>query len=119
MAPSIPFAYFELGQMLLAKGDRDDAIAKFSAAHEKGPHFADPLEAWGEALIAQNRSDLALARIEEASKDAPAWGRVHLKWGEALWWLGRKDEARRQFATASRLDLSTAERAQLERVSRQ
>ena len=34
----------------------------------KGPHFADPLEMWGEALIAKNRSDLALAKFEEANK---------------------------------------------------
>jgi tetratricopeptide (TPR) repeat protein len=116
MAPSIPFAYFEWGQMLLAKGDRDGAIAKFSEAHAKGPHFADPLEVWGEALIAKNRSDLALAKFEDASKDAPSWGRLHLKWGEALWWSGKKDEARKQFSTTSHLDLSAAERFELGRI---
>ena len=52
-APSIPFAYTEWGAMLMAKGDLDGAIAKFEIAHAKGPHFADPLEMWGEALIAQ------------------------------------------------------------------
>jgi len=43
-APSIPFAYAEWGAMLLAKGDYDAAIKKFSAANGKGPRFADPLE---------------------------------------------------------------------------
>ena len=117
LAPSIPFAYLEWGEMLLAKGDKDGAIVKFREAHEKGPHFADPLEMWGEVLLSTNRSDLALAKFEDASKSAPSWGRLHLKWGEALRWSGRKDEARQQFSTASRLDLSATERAELARVS--
>jgi tetratricopeptide (TPR) repeat protein len=114
-APSIPFAYTDWGAMLLAKGDIDGAIAKFTLANQKGPHFADPLEMWGEALILKNRSDLALAKFAEADKYAPHWGRLHLKWGEALLWLGRKDEAQKQFALAARLDLSAAERASVER----
>jgi tetratricopeptide (TPR) repeat protein len=114
-APSIPFAYFDWGRMLLAKGDLDAAIAKFAVAHEKGPHFADPLEMWGEALIAENRSDLALAKFAEANQDAPNWGRLHLKWGEALLWCGDKAGAAKQFAVAARLDLSTPERVALAR----
>ncbi len=117
LAPSIPYAYSEWGQMLLAKGDRDGAIAKFSVAHQKGPHFADPLELWGEALIAQNRSDLALAKFAEAARYAPNWGRLHLKWGEALVWLGDKPGAAKQFALAAYLDLSAADKAELSRVS--
>ena len=52
-APSIPFAYADWGQALLARGQPDAAIAKFKLANQKGPHFADPLEGWGEALMAQ------------------------------------------------------------------
>jgi tetratricopeptide (TPR) repeat protein len=116
--PSIPFAYSDWGAALFARGKADDAIAKFDAAHQKGPHFADPLEMWGEALIAKNRSDLALAKFEEANKYAPNWGRLHLKWGEALWWSGDKDEAKKQFAVASGLDLSTAEKSELTAMQR-
>ncbi len=116
-APDIPFADTDWGEMLLAKGDYDAAIAKFREAHLKGPHFADPLEMWGEALMLKNRSDLALAKFEEADKYAPNWGRLHLKWGEALWWSGDKPAARQQFATASRLDLSAVDRQALVRAS--
>ncbi|HEY1837109.1 MAG TPA: hypothetical protein VGG36_05605 [Rhizomicrobium sp.] len=112
-APSIPFAYADWGAMLLAKGDVDGAMAKFQTANEKGPHFADPLEMWGEALVAKNRSDLALAKFEEANKYAPNWGRLHLKWGEALYWSGDKVGAKKQFALASGLDLTPAEKAEL------
>ncbi len=112
-APSIPAAYFDWSRMLLAKGDFDGAIAKFAAAHQKGQHFADPLEYWGEALIAKNRSDLALAKFEEADRYAPNWGRLHLKWGEALYWSGDKEDAKKQFADAAKLDLSAAGKAVL------
>jgi hypothetical protein len=37
-----------------------------------------------------------------------------LKWGEALHWLGRNDEAQKQSVIAAKLDLTSAERAQLD-----
>jgi tetratricopeptide (TPR) repeat protein len=84
----------------MARGDLAGAVAKFEAAHARGPHYADPLEMWGEALIAGNRSDLALAKFAAANLYAPHWARLHRKWGEALSYLGRRDEAARQFAMA-------------------
>ena len=57
---------------------------------QKSPHFADPLEGWGEALMAKNQSHLALAKFAEAEKYAPNWGRLHLKWGEALAYCGQE-----------------------------
>jgi len=86
---------------------------KFTLANEKGPHFADPLEMWGEALIRKNRSDLALAKFAEAEKYAPNWGRLHLKWAEALLWTGDKSGAQKQFAIASGLDLAPSEKSEL------
>lgn len=116
-APSVPFGETDWGQMLLMKGDFDDAIAKFTDAHAKGPHYPDPLEMWGEALMLKNRSDLALTKFAEADRYAPNWGRLHLKWGEALIYAGRTDAAKRQFARAAKLDLTAAEQTELKRVS--
>jgi predicted Zn-dependent protease len=115
-APSIPFAYADRGTMLTAKGDDDDAIAKFTIANAKGPQFADPLEMWDEALIRQNRSDLALANFEEADKYTPNWGCLRLKWGEALLWSGDKAGAAKQFHIASGLDLTASEESELARL---
>jgi len=112
-APSIPFAYTDWGAMLLQEGKYDDAIEKFREANLKGPHFADPIEMWGEALMEENHSDLALAKFEEANKYAPNWGRLHLEWGKALMYVGHKDEAEKQFAIASGLDLSAADKKAL------
>jgi tetratricopeptide (TPR) repeat protein len=115
-APSLPFAETDWGEMLLRAGKFDDAIAKFEIAQTKSPHFADPLELSGEALMQENRSDLALAKFEEANKYASHWGRLHLKWGEALLWSGDKDGAQKQFAIAATLDLSIADKSELERM---
>jgi tetratricopeptide (TPR) repeat protein len=114
-APSIPMAYSDWGESLLARGKPDDAITKFTIANQKGPHFADPLELWGEALMAKNQSHLALAKFADADKYAPNWGRLHLKWGEALMYAGRKDDAKTQFARAAQLDLTAADEAELVR----
>jgi len=114
---SIPFAYSYWGEALLARGDPDDAIAKFTIANQKGPKFADPLEMWGEALMAKNQSHLALVKFSEADKYAPNWGRLHLKWGEALDYVGKKADAQNQFALVAGLDLTAADKAELARVS--
>jgi tetratricopeptide (TPR) repeat protein len=117
--PSIPFADTAWGQALVTRGKPDDAIAKFTLANQKGPHFADPLEGWGEALMKQNRSDRALAKFAEAEKYAPDGGRLHLKWGEALVYAGKAGEAKLQFARAALLDLTPADKAELARQSPQ
>jgi tetratricopeptide (TPR) repeat protein len=113
--PSIPFAYFDWGQSLLARGQTDEAIEKFKLANQKGPRFADPLEGWGEALMAKNQSHLALAKFAAANQYAPNWGRLHLKWGEALRYVGKPEEARKHLARAAQLDLTPAEKAELAR----
>jgi len=86
---------------------------KFKLANARGPHFADPLEMWGEALMLENRSDLALAKFEDANRYAPNWGRLHLEWGKALMYAGKKDQAKKQFAVASGLDLSNSDKSVL------
>ncbi len=112
-APSIPMAFDNWGEMLLAKGDAAGAIARFQEAVALGPRFADPLEGWGEALMRENRSDLALEKFEAANQLAPDWGRLHLKWGEALAYAGNPEEAKMQYALASGLWLTNREREEL------
>ena len=65
------------------------------------------------AVLGAAANDPALAKFAEASKYAPNWGRQHLKWGEALFYAGQKGEAQKQFAIASRLDLSASDKAAL------
>jgi len=113
MAPSLPFAETDHGEMLLAKGDVAGAAEMLARAHEKSPHFADPLELWGEALARKGDLDAALAKFRAAAQAAPNWGRLHLQWGLALDRLGRRSEAVAQFGLARSLDLSPADRQTL------
>jgi tetratricopeptide (TPR) repeat protein len=112
-APSPPLAYAEWGRMRLDKGDPDGAIAVLRIAELKGPRFADPAQIWGEALMAKGDYAGASKKFGEAAKLAPNWGRNHMKAGEALAKLGQTEAARAQLRTASSLDQTLAERAEL------
>ncbi len=117
-APSPPLAYAELGRMRLDKGDPDGAIAVLRIAETKAPRFADPPQIWGEALMAKGDFGAASQKFAEAAKLAPNWGRNHLKAGEALTRLDRAEAARKELRTASGLDLTPAERAELAAAQR-
>jgi tetratricopeptide (TPR) repeat protein len=117
-APSVPLAYAEWGRMRLDKGDPDGAIAVLRIATAKAPRFADPVQFWGEALLAKGDFVGASQKFGEAAKLAPNWGRNHLKAGEALARLNRAEAAQKELRTASSLDLTPAERAELSAAPR-
>jgi tetratricopeptide (TPR) repeat protein len=66
-------AYLEWGQTLLVRGDLAGAAKQLTPAHEKGPHFADPLKASGDVLVKQGRPREALGKYDEALRYAPNW----------------------------------------------
>lgn len=115
--PSIPYAYSLNGEMLLARGNVDGAIAQFRTAHERGPRFADPLKYWGDALAARGDLAGAVERYRAAAERAPRWPALHIDLGRALWRLRRFDEARAHFRTAAGLELPAGERARLQRIT--
>ncbi len=108
-----PLAPTERAMSLLARGDIDGAMREADEAHRRGPHFADPLEIWGEALMKKGDFAAATGKFAAADANAPRWGRNHLLWGEALMLSGRYAEARAQYQMANGLDLSKPERAAL------
>jgi predicted TPR repeat methyltransferase len=58
----------------LAKhGDLNGAATKFKDANLKGPHWADPLKAWGDVLMKQGHTKDAVVKYDEALKYAPNW----------------------------------------------
>ena len=63
-------AYSYWGEALMERGDLDGAIAKFTLANQKGPHFADPLEMWGEALMKANLPKMALYSLRHRGTTA-------------------------------------------------
>ena len=73
LARDLPAAYYSWGLALLRHGDLPAAEEKLRSAHERGPHWADPLKAWGDVLMKQGRARDALAKYDEALKYAPLW----------------------------------------------
>ena len=113
--PSLPFAFAERGQMLMARGDTAGAIDFYEQAVERGPRWADPQKYWGDALLAQGDEAGAIRKYRAAAERAPPWGALHLAWGRALEAQGRRDQAREKYAEAARMDLSAADRAEVVR----
>jgi tetratricopeptide (TPR) repeat protein len=73
LAPSIPAGYYSWGVALVRHGNLDGAAEKFKGAHQKGPHWADPLKAWGDVLMEQGQVKKAIEKYDEAIKYAPNW----------------------------------------------
>jgi tetratricopeptide (TPR) repeat protein len=113
LTPSLPTANETWGRALLARGDAKAALARFEAARAKGPRFADAVEGAAEARLALGDAEAATRDFAEAARLAPRWGRLHMKWGEALARQGKAAEAKAQFASATALDLTPSERAEL------
>jgi tetratricopeptide (TPR) repeat protein len=53
--------------------DPTRAAAKLLEANRRGPHWADPLKAWGDVLMKQAHIKEALKKYDEALKYAPTW----------------------------------------------
>jgi hypothetical protein len=113
--PSLPFAFAERGQMLMARGDVAGAIDFYEQAVERGPRWADPQKYWGDALLARGDEGGAIRRYRAAADRAPQWGALHLAWGRALEAQGRRDQAREKYEQAFRMDLSATDRAEVVR----
>jgi tetratricopeptide (TPR) repeat protein len=113
--PSLPFAFAERGQMLIARGDPAGAIAFYEQAVERGPRWADPQKYWGDALMARGDEAGAIRKYRAAADRAPRWGALHLAWGRALEAQGKRDQAREKYTEAARMDLSAADRAEVVR----
>jgi len=73
LAPDLPAAYYSWGVALAKHGDLDGATAKLKDSNHRGPHWADPLKAWGDVLVKLSRAQEALVKYDEALKYAPNW----------------------------------------------
>ncbi|MEO8812388.1 MAG: hypothetical protein ABI376_05690 [Caulobacteraceae bacterium] len=114
-APSLPLAYADDGEMLMADGDLGGAIARFAQSHAAGPRYADALELWGEALLRQGKPAAAAEKFVEAAKLEPRWGRLRLMSGLALAGQGLGSESAGEFRAAAALDLTPSSRAVVDR----
>ena len=61
LAPDLPATYYSWGVALAGHGNLDAAAIKLQEANRRGPHWADPLKAWGDVLAKQGNTKEALA----------------------------------------------------------
>jgi tetratricopeptide (TPR) repeat protein len=73
LAPDLPAAYYSWGVALERHADLAGAGLQLSLAHQRGPHWADPLKAWGDVYARLGNAKEALAKYDEALKYAPNW----------------------------------------------
>jgi tetratricopeptide (TPR) repeat protein len=73
LAPDLPAGYYSRGLTLAKRGDLAEAVKQLELANARGPHWAEPLKAWGDVLVKQGKTKEALVRYEEALKYAPKW----------------------------------------------
>ena len=114
----LPQAHFYWGEARLRRGDAAGALPLLKEAQRRQPHWADPFKSEGDALARLGRWGEAEKAYKKAAKLAPRWGGLHLKWGEALAKLGKAADAKAKFSQAAALDLTSAERAELQNVTR-
>ena len=62
LAPDLPASYYSWGLALAGHADLPGAEAKFKDANKRGPHWADPLKAWGDVLTKEGRGREALIK---------------------------------------------------------
>ena len=116
-APSVAHGPLYRGRWRVEHGQPAAALPFLAEAQRRAPHFADPLKYEGDALAGLGRWSEAQAAYAKAEPFAPRWGGLHLKWGEALAKAGKNLDAQAQWKLAAALDLTPAERAELQAVT--
>jgi Tfp pilus assembly protein PilF len=96
-------AHNNLGNVLLAEGQVEEAIVQYRKALEMRPGYSDAHSNLGNALLQQGRIEEALARFQRALVLQPRDASVHNNFGNALLSVGRIQEAIVQYEEA--LDL--------------
>jgi tetratricopeptide (TPR) repeat protein len=92
-APGEPAFYSNLGNVLLAQGRVDDALAGFRRALDLNPNFPEAHNNLGNALKASGHLDEALACYGRAVSLRPGFAEAHNNLGLCLAERGQVDEA--------------------------
>jgi tetratricopeptide (TPR) repeat protein len=98
-----------LANVLLQKGQTDEAIARYRKAMEIRPDYVDAHNGLGFALLQKGEVDEAMGQFREALNTQPAAAGVHNNFGMALLQVGRVDEAIIHFQKALETDPDLAD----------
>ncbi len=106
--PGCSMAHNNLGNVLLGKGDADEALAHFERALQLEPDNSEAEESLGTVLLQRGQAEQALAHFEHALAVHPYAG-THYNVGTALLARGRTNAALEHFNEALRLRPAYAE----------
>jgi len=98
-----PQPYLDLGILLLAQGQKQEALTLLQEAAKRGPGNATVQQQLGICLEAVGHDEEAIHAFERAIALAPNADRPHYFLGRLLHRLGRSQESAAQFAIVSRL----------------
>ena len=116
LLPTLPQGHLFWGRARLERDDAAGALPLLREAARRQPRWADPFKYEGDALARLGRWVEAEAAYAKAAPLAPKWGGLHLRWGEALAKQGKTAEAQAKWKQAAALDLTPAERTELQRL---
>jgi Tfp pilus assembly protein PilF len=98
IAPEDPRLHNEIGLILRAKGDNENAKKAFGEAARLSRNWPVPGDNLGLLLAAEGQTDQALQVYAEVAQVAPNYPDVYVHWGELLWAQDMRDEAKTKFA---------------------
>jgi tetratricopeptide (TPR) repeat protein len=101
--PKSWMAYDNLGNVLLGKGQVNEAIGQFEKALEVHPDDAIAHNNLGNALVQKGRLDEAIVQYRKALEINPVYAEAAYNLGNALLQKGLVDEAIAQFRTAMKI----------------
>jgi tetratricopeptide (TPR) repeat protein len=84
---------YNLGTVVLRKGDADEAVAQFQKALEINPNIADIHYNLGMAYVQKGEVDEAMAEFQKTLEINPNHARAHNNLGNALMQKGQVDDA--------------------------
>ncbi len=107
--PHCVIAHNNLGELLLRRGQADEAIAHFQEALDSDPDDVDVHNNLGNALLQKGRRDEAIAHYHRALAIQPDYAKAHYNLGHALLSTARINEAMSHFQKALAIQPGFAE----------
>jgi tetratricopeptide (TPR) repeat protein len=98
--PNCWMAHISLGNVLMQRGQVDEAISHFQKALQSNPGYPEGHYNLGKLLLQEGRGDEAIPHLQKALQISPGNADAHLSLGNVLMQKGQVDEAISHFQTA-------------------